>query len=36
MFGANAMTLYITFLVLGVGGRIAIQFGLTGDHGIRW
>ncbi len=36
MFGANALTLYITFLVLGVGGRIAIQFGLTGDHGIRW
>ena len=35
MFGANAMTLYITFLVLGVGGRIAVQYGLTGDHGIR-
>ncbi len=36
MFGANALTLYIVFLVLGVGGRIALQFGLTGDHGIRW
>ena len=35
MFGANALTLYIVFLVLGVGGRIALQFGLTGDHGIR-
>ena len=36
MFGANALTLYIVFLVLGVGGRIALQYRLTGDHGIRW
>ena len=35
MFGANAMTLCIVFLALGVGGRIAVQYGLTGDHGIR-
>ena len=36
MLRANALTFYIVFLVLGVGGRIAIQFGLTGDHGLRW
>ncbi len=36
MFGANALTLYIVFLVLGVGGRIALQYRLTGDHGLRW
>ncbi len=35
MFRANALTLCIVFLVLGVGGRIALQYGLTGDHGIR-
>ena len=35
MFGAKALTFYIVFLALGVGGRIAIQYGLTGDHGIR-
>ena len=34
--GANALTLYIVFLVLGVGGRIALQYRLTGDHGLRW
>ena len=36
MFRANALTLYIVFLVLGVGGRIALQYRLTGDHGLRW
>ena len=32
----RALTFYIVFLVLGVGGRIALQYWLTGDHGIRW
>lgn len=30
-----ALTMFITFLLLAVGGRIAIQYKLTGDHGIR-
>ncbi len=30
-----ALTIFITFLLLAVGGRIAIQYKFTGDHGIR-
>ena len=30
-----ALIIFITFLVLAVGGRIAMQYKLTGDHGIR-
>lgn len=35
MFGANALTLYLAFLVLAVGGRITLHYLATGDHGIR-
>lgn len=35
MFGANALTLYLVFLVFAVGGRIALHYLATGDHGIR-
>ncbi len=30
-----ALTIFITFLLLAVGGRIAMQYKFTGDHGIR-
>ena len=35
MFGADALTLYLVFLVFAVGGRIALHYLATGDHGIR-
>lgn len=35
MFRANALTLYLVFLVFAVGGRIALHYLATGDHGIR-
>ncbi len=35
MFRADAMTLYLAFLVFAVGGRIALHYWFTGDHGIR-
>ena len=35
MIGVNALTLYLVFLVFAVGGRIALHYMLTGDHGIR-
>ena len=35
MFGANALTLYLAFLVFAVGGRIALHYLATGDLGIR-
>ena len=35
MFGANALTLYLVFVVFAVGGRIALHYLATGDHGIR-
>lgn len=35
MCGANALTLYLVFLVFAVGGRIALHYLATGDHGIR-
>ena len=35
MFGANALTLYLVFLVFAVGGRIALHYLATGDLGIR-
>lgn len=35
MFGANALTLYLVFLVFAVGGRIALHYLATGDHGVR-
>ena len=35
MFGANALTLYLVFLVFAVGGRIALHYLATGDFGIR-
>ena len=31
----NALTLYVLFLLFAVGGRIAVQYRRTGDHGIR-
>lgn len=30
-----ALTIYIVFLALAVGGRIAMQYQITGDHGVR-
>ena len=35
MFGANALTLYLAFLVFAVGGRIVLHYLATGDHGVR-
>ena len=35
MFRTNALTLYLAFLVFAVGGRIALHYLATGDHGIR-
>ena len=35
MFGADALTLYLAFLVFAVGGRIALHYLATGDHGVR-
>ena len=35
MFRANALTLHLVFLVFAVGGRIALHYLATGDHGIR-
>ena len=35
MFRANALTLYLAFLVFAVGGRIALHYLATGDHGVR-
>ena len=35
MIGVNALTLFLAFLVFAVGGRIALQYWFTGDHGIR-
>lgn len=35
MFRANALTLYFVFLVFAVGGKIALHYLITGDHGIR-
>ena len=35
MIGVNALTLYVIFLVFAVGGRIALHYWFTGDHGIR-
>ena len=35
MFGADALTLYLAFLVFAVGGRIALHYLATGDLGIR-
>ena len=35
MFGADALTLYLVFLVFAVGGRIALHYLATGDHGVR-
>ncbi|MDE0333166.1 MAG: isoprenylcysteine carboxylmethyltransferase family protein [Nitrospinae bacterium] len=35
MFRANALTLYLAFLVFAVGGRIALHYLATGDLGIR-
>ncbi len=31
----NALTLHVLFLLFAVGGRIALQYRSTGDHGIR-
>ncbi|MCY3823620.1 MAG: isoprenylcysteine carboxylmethyltransferase family protein [Nitrospinae bacterium] len=35
MFGADALTLYLVFLVFAVGGRIALHYLATGDLGVR-
>ena len=35
MFGANALTLFLVFLVFAVGGRIVLHYLATGDFGIR-
>ena len=35
MFRADALTLYLVFLVFAVGGRIALHYLATGDHGVR-
>ena len=35
MFGADALTLYLAFLVFAVGGRIALHYLATGDLGVR-
>lgn len=35
MFGANALTLYLVFLIFPVSGKIALHYLATGDLGIR-